>query len=113
MLGNVGRSADSSGTNYAEDICKCWEECVRWSKGWHTFIYACEAEGVVSVPAIIRCNNLIYEYGSTNAHWHWMDGLEVPTCLFFVRGKKCPLVFIFGKKCPLVFRPLMVKALFA
>ena len=74
MLGNVGRSADSSGMNYAEDICKCWEECVRWSKGWHTFIYACEAEGVVSVPAIVRCNNLIYEYGSTNAHWHRMDG---------------------------------------
>ena len=42
----------------------------------------------------------------------WMV-LEVPTCLFFVRGKKCPLVFICGKKCPLVFCLLMVKALFA
>ena len=83
---------------------------MRWSKGWHTFIYACEAKGVVSVPAIVRCNNLIYEYGSTNVHWHV---LEVPTCLFFVRGKKYPLVFICGKKCPLVFRLLMVKALFA
>jgi len=42
----------------------------------------------------------------------WMV-LEVPTCLFFVRGKKYPLVFICGKKCPLVFRLLMVKAMFA
>lgn len=108
---NVGRSAASSDMNYTENICKCWEECVRWSKGWHMFIKACEAEGVVSAPAIVRCNNLINEiwkYKCPLAPDGWSSKCALVCFSFMVRNDHL-FFFICDKKCPLVFRLLIVK----